>query len=94
MDTRDLFLASYDVADETRLRVALYLVKDYATGGQKSAYECFLSRAERITLVRDMELALDAGEDAFFLLRLDPRATVHALGIASVPEDPPFFYYG
>ncbi|OIP07942.1 MAG: CRISPR-associated protein Cas2 [Betaproteobacteria bacterium CG2_30_68_42] len=94
MDTRDLFLASYDVADPMRLREALVLVKGHATGGQKSAYECFLSEGERAALVRDMTAVLDAREDAFFLLRLDPRAIVRALGIAVAPEDPPFFYYG
>ena len=41
-----------------------------------------------------MAAALHPSDDAFFLLRLDPRATVHALGIATAPEDPPFFYYG
>jgi hypothetical protein len=28
------------------------------------------------------------------LLRLDPRASVIARGIAVAPEDPPFFYHG
>lgn len=94
MNERDLYLAAYDVADPARLHDALYLVKGYATGGQKSAYECFLSDGERGRLLGDMTLALDLHEDAFFLLRLDPRAAVRSLGIALPPEDPPFFYYG
>lgn len=94
MGDRDLYLAAYDVADPRRLRQALDLVKGFATGGQKSAYECFLSAGERAELLRDMGRVLTPEEDSFHLLRLDPRARVIVLGRAVVPEDPPFFLHG
>ena len=94
MTQRDLYLAAYDICAPSRLRRALRLVKGYATGGQKSMYECFLSDVEKRHLLADMRDALDPSEDCFILLRLDPRARVHTLGIAVPPEDPPFFYQG
>lgn len=93
MKERDLFLAAYDVRSPDRLRDALYAVKGYATGGQKSAYECFLSPGEKAELLTAMKQALDPDEDAFLLLRLDPRATVLTLGLAVPPLDPPFYFY-
>lgn len=94
MDNRDLYLAAYDICAPDRLRDALNLVKAFATGGQKSVFECFLSPAERRRLLTDMGEALDLAEDTFLLLRLDPRAKVIVLGRAVAPEDPPFFYHG
>jgi len=93
MSDRDLFLAAYDVTDPGRLRQGLGLVKGYATGGQKSAYECFLSPAEVKALLSDMADVLDPVEDRFMLIRLDPRARVYTLGVATEPVDPGYFYF-
>lgn len=94
MAERDLYLAAYDVADPKRLRASLELVKAYATGGQKSVYEIFLTIAEKGELLKDMAQVLEESEDSFLLLRLDPRSRVHTLGIAEEPSDPPYFYFG
>lgn len=94
MPDRDLYIAAYDIRSPRRLRAALKLVKAQATGGQKSAYECFLTETERGSLLEDMRGVLDASEDRFLLIRLDPRARVHTLGVAVAPQDPPFFYHG
>jgi len=94
MAERDLYLAAYDVSDPKRLRASLELVKAYATGGQKSVYEIFLTAAEKGDLLKDMAQVLNETEDSFLLLRLDPRSRVHTLGIAIEPVDPPYFYFG
>ena len=94
MPHRDLHLACYDVAEPRRLSAALKLARRYATGGQKSAHELFLTPAERDTLVADMCELLDASCDRFLLLRLDPRAKLFALGKAVVPADPDYLYVG
>lgn len=93
MSNRDLFLAAYDVTNPGRLRQGLELVKGYATGGQKSAYECFLSPAEVKALLNGMAGVLDPAEDRFMLIRLDTRARVHTLGVATEPADPGYFYF-
>lgn len=94
MPERDFFLAAYDVADDDRLRAALKLTRAYATGGQKSVHECFLTPAERGDLLHDMACILDEGQDRFLLVRLDPRSRVLTLGAALPPSDPNYFYFG
>ena len=89
---RRLYIAAYDIANPRRLRLALQLVKAYATGGQKSAYECWLNDAEKAELLLDMALALDEMQDSFMLIGLDPRGRVRTLGIALAPVDPDIFY--
>ena len=92
MTQRDFFLAAYDVAAPRRLRAALALVRGYATGGQKSVHEIFLTVAERRELLHAMAQILDEAADRFFLLRLDPRSRIYALGVAARPADPDYFY--
>ena len=94
MPHRDLHLACYDVADPRRLSAALKLARRYATGGQKSAHELFLTHAEREALLQSMRALLDLGTDRFLMLRLDPRSRVHTLGKAIQPADPDYFYVG
>ncbi len=90
--SRRLYLAAYDVANERRLRLSLRIIKGYATGGQKSAYECWLSEGERAELLYDMALILEESEDRFLLIGLDPRSPVQTLGLAKNPADPDLFY--
>ena len=94
MTHRDLFLAAYDVAQPRRLSAALRLARRYATGGQKSVHELYLTAAERLRLLADMMLVLDKSEDRFLLLRLDARCRIHTLGVADKPADPDYFYVG
>lgn len=94
MPERTLYLAAYDVADPGRLRDALKVLKGYASGRQKSVFECFLTAAERQRLLGQVRAVLDLTEDRFFLVRLDPRSRIRTLGIAVAPADPPWFYVG
>lgn len=94
MTKRTLHLAAYDVSDPGRLREALKVLKGYASGRQKSVFECFLTQAERRRLLAEIRAVLDLSEDRFFLVRLDPRGKIRTLGIAVKPTDPPWFYVG
>jgi len=94
MSERDLYIAAYDITSQRRLRAVLKLIKQYATGGQKSAYECFLTPWEKRRLLADLRDAIDPLEDRVLMIRLDPRSRVHTLGIAEAPSDPLFFYCG
>lgn len=94
MAHRHLHLACYDVAEPSRLAAALKLARRYATGGQKSVHEIFLTDAEREALVAAMRQLLNASTDRFLLLRLDPRSRVFTLGTALAPADPDYFYVG
>ncbi|MEY6433624.1 CRISPR-associated endonuclease Cas2 [Thioalkalicoccus limnaeus] len=92
MTKRILHLAAYDVSDPGRLREALVVLKGYASGRQKSVFECFLTPAERRRLLGQIRAVLNLHEDRFFLVRLDPRGRIRTLGIAVKPTDPPWFY--
>ncbi len=94
MPARDLYLAAYDVAEHRRLSAMLKLVRTYATGGQKSVHELYLTPSERTGLLEDVCHVLDMDTDRFMLLRLDPRSRVHTLGLATAPADPDYFYVG
>ncbi|MDQ6964838.1 MAG: CRISPR-associated endonuclease Cas2 [Mariprofundales bacterium] len=91
---RHLYLAAYDIADPKRLHRVLTVVKGFATGGQKSVFECWLTPTEKQTLFAATSGAMDQRNDRFFLLRLDPRCQPQLLGLALPPANPYFFYYG
>jgi CRISPR-associated protein Cas2 len=91
---RRLYLAAYDVSRPSRLATILKIIRGYATGGQKSVHEIFLSDAERARLLLELDGVIDPDEDRFFLLRLDPRAAVQTLGRGLEPRDPDLFYIG
>ena len=69
-------------------------LKGYASGRQKSVFECFLTDAERRALLAEVAAVLDAVEDRFLLLRLEPRGKVRVRGKGVRPVDPPWFYVG
>jgi CRISPR-associated protein Cas2 len=94
MEKRPLYLACYDISDEARLRKALLVLRNYATGGQKSVFECYLTDTEKRRLVAEVTEVIEPAEDRFLLLRLDPRQAVRVLGIAEPPADPAYFYIG
>jgi CRISPR-associated protein Cas2 len=94
MTTRRLHVAAYDVRHPKRLRKALRVLKGYATGGQKSVFECFLTAGEAGRLVAEVRQVIKEEEDAFLLVAIEPRSPIHVMGIAVPPEDPPFFYVG
>lgn len=94
MTGRTLYIAAYDISDAKRLRLALAVLKEYSTGGQKSVFECFLTESERQELVDRVLEIVDTDRDRFFLLRLDPRAEVRAFGKGLAPENPPYFFIG
>lgn len=94
MAQRSLYIAVYDVCKPSRLRKVHRIVKNYATGGQKSAYECFLSPAERGQLFADVCAVIHRTEDRFALLRVEERAQSVLRGIAMPPVDPEFYYVG
>ena len=94
MTQRALYIAAYDVSNDARLRDALRVLKGFASGRQKSVFECFLTDAEKRVLLREVRAVLDEIEDRFFLIRLEPRGTVHTLGKAVRPLDLAWYYVG
>jgi len=92
--SRHLYLAAYDITDPGRLHQMLVAVKAYATGGQKSVFECWLNTEERHHLLAVSNRKMDLDKDRFFILRLDPRQRPILLGLALPLADPCFYYQG
>ncbi len=94
MKNRQLYIAAYDISCNRRLRKALYVVRGYASGGQKSVFECFLTPAEKAQLLDDVNSIIDPVEDRFILLKLLGAKHIRTLGKAVLPQDGSFFYVG
>ena len=94
MANRQLYLAAYDISSSRRLRKALYVLRSFSSGGQKSVFECFLTTAEKVQLLEDIGLVIDPVEDRFILLRLAGVKHIRTLGRAVLPQDGSFFYVG
>ncbi len=94
MPARSLYIAAYDIAEPRRLRRVHLSVKAHATGGQKSAYECFLTPRERDGLIAEVRGIIDESEDRFAMLRVQERARPIIRGTATPPADPDFYYIG
>jgi len=90
---RRFYLAAYDIRTPKRLRRALKVTRAFATGGQKSAYECWLNDTERQLLLDNMQLVIDPDEDQFSLIPLDPRRPAVGLGTAQISKPPGLYYF-
>jgi CRISPR-associated protein Cas2 len=79
---RTLYLVCYDVADRRRLyRVHRFLL-GYKTDGQKSLFECWLTRGELAEVRRGLVERMDEAEDRAHIFQLDPRQRIRHLGCA------------
>ncbi len=91
---RTLHIIAYDVSEPGRLAKVHNLLKGYSTGGQKSAYECFLTDGDLNTVKASLEGLIDEQADRIHIFQLDGRSRTHTLGIAVQPKDPAYFYIG
>jgi CRISPR-associated protein Cas2 len=94
MANRQLYLAAYDISNNSRLRKALFVLRTYASGGQKSVFECYLTNTEKAQLLANITDVINPDEDRFILLKLAGAKHVRTLGKAVVPQDGSFFYVG
>ena len=94
MKQRNLYLISYDVRKPKRLRAVLKATREFATGGQQSVHECWLSDAERGDLLATLAMIIDDSVDSLICIRLDARQSVITLGRALSPDDGDCFYVG
>ena len=91
---RRLYVAAYDVHERKRLARVRRAVNGYASGGQKSAYECWLTAVECEQLHVDVARVLEPSRDSFALLPVETGQEVVMLGNRHGPMDPDFTYLG
>ena len=78
MPLRRLVIAAYDVASRRQLKRALKHCTAYASGGQKSVHECWVTDAERSALAG--ELGKICRADAWLIADLGVSPSMMALG--------------
>ncbi|MEW6108112.1 MAG: CRISPR-associated endonuclease Cas2 [Nitrospirota bacterium] len=91
---RTLYIVAYDITGEKRLNRVRFFLKGYSTGGQKSAYECFLTDGELSHVRENLRRMIVEEEDRVHIFQMDGRSRTHVLGIAVQPKDPDYFYVG
>lgn len=94
MSERQLYIIAYDISDPRRLRHSLNILKDYAWGGQKSVFECFLTPAEKNSLCQRIKSSINEQEDFLLAFKVVEPCQVRTLGIGIAPRDEPLFYVG
>ena len=94
MATTRLYIATYDIADPRRLYRLRQAVRQHATGGQKSVFECFLTSAAHHELTVRALSIIDEGKDRFALLQVEERTKSVLLGTATPAVHPDFQYIG
>lgn len=80
---RQLYLVAYDIADPKRLARVHRHMLGWKVGGQKSFYECWLTKAERLSLLHQLEQLIDTHEDRIHVFQLDARMPPRCYGIAT-----------
>jgi len=85
---------SYDIREARRLHQALTIIRQFATGGQKSVHECWLTRAEKQKQLASLFKAMDLSEDSLLVVPLRSDVQVVTFGRARAPVRPGLFYFG
>ena len=91
---RKLYIAAYDISCPKRLRRALFILKGYASGRQKSVFEVYVDAQEKSELLSEVADVLHDEEDRFFLLQLSGRKHIYTLGIGVTPVLSDYIYLG
>lgn len=85
MTMRLLYLVTYDICDDKRLRSVFRLMCGYGDHLQYSVFRCQLSDRERVELIERLVNLVHEGEDQVLFFPLGPaggerESTVHAIG--------------
>jgi CRISPR-associated protein Cas2 len=90
---RRLYLVCYDIADNKIRQGVHRIVRTYSSGGQKSAYECYLSISEQHTLNKLVEIQLEP-DDSFVIQPIITPNEIRVLGVALRPINSSFTLVG
>ena len=88
--SRVLYLVCYDITDTRRRQRVHRSVQAYAIGGQKSFYECWLTGAEYVSLLKTLAQNIICEEDRVHIFQLDPRMAPFFYGQAKRQSIRPF----
>ena len=89
---RLLYVVTYDVRDDKRLRRVFKLMRGYGDHLQYSVFRCELSERERVELMEKLTGVIKHDEDQVLLFPLGPaggqrEVNVHAVGLTYHPVE-------
>lgn len=91
MDTnRTRYLVAYDIADSKRLYRIHKKVGAYAIGGQKSFYECWLTKHELSDFKQEISEIMEKDEDRVMIFQLHSDTEPLLFGKAKLQSIQPF----
>jgi CRISPR-associated protein Cas2 len=90
---RPLYICAYDISsDRIRARACKYL-KNFASGYQKSVFECFLDESDCDAIMKHMSALLQNG-DRFVMFKTAVLACYATLGIGYRADDELIHFVG
>ncbi len=87
---RTLYIVTYDIRDDRRLRRVFSLMRGYGDHLQYSVFRCDLSDKERVELIARLTEVMKLTEDQALFFPLGPAGGVHESGVISLglPYEP------
>lgn len=91
MDTnRSRYLIAYDICDAKRLYRVHKKVEAYAIGGQKSFYECWLTKHKLAHFKQEIRDIMETNEDRLLIFQLHSDPQPLLFGKAKLQSIQPF----
>lgn len=89
---RLLYIVTYDICDDKRLRLVFRLMRGYGDPMQYSVFRCELSDKERMDLITKLTAIINNAVDQILFFPLGPAGGerengIHHVGRAYVPVD-------
>lgn len=89
MPERTPYIIAYDIGCPSRQRYARKLLRGYASGGQLSMFECWLTLAEFRYVLNVLTATLDPEMDRLHIFRLTQNTEPRLLGKAKALSHAP-----
>lgn len=78
-----IYLIGYDIADNKRRRAVYKLLLRYRVAGQKSFFECLLTRKELDEICSYLTYLINPDTDRIHVFQLNPQHKVEIFGVAN-----------
>lgn len=78
MSYRTVYLICYDISQPKRQRKVRERLAGWRLAGQKSVFECWMTRSELDQTIEQIKPWLDPAQDRLHVFQLDPRMKVEA----------------
>lgn len=87
---RTHYLIAYDICDSNRLRQVHKKIESYVVSGQKSFYDCWLTKHELLKLKAELTNRIKPVEDRIYIFQLHENSEKLLFGKAKNQSIKPF----